>query len=424
MPLFQLLAEVGASLRREARRILPMAAGIAWGVASVFVLTAVSRGFEVSQRQSLESMGKGFVLLRVNRATQTRSDVRVANFVELEGEDMVALSAHSPSVEALSPKAHNWFIRAVRGGNTRRVIAVGVYPEFADIVHVPLEPGSRWLDDYDQSMEIPVAVIGHRTREALFGDEPWQGEEIQLIFSRGDPDDTVVRRFTVIGAVRDEELAGDSFYTSHSRAVYMPFSTWERMSPEGFQFFVARPRHPDDRDVALAEIRNVLGTRHGFDPRQESTLAPYYDAIERERNINAIFGGLQTFLSAVGSLILLLGAVGVANVVLMSVAARSPEFALRRALGCRRRWIFSQVFLEAGLVCFFAGLGGFVVGLWGVDFMGTIALPEGFAAPIADPGAALLPGLLLLVVSLGAAVWPAWRASSREVIEGLRGSGV
>ncbi|MED5330817.1 MAG: hypothetical protein VX916_05955, partial [Planctomycetota bacterium] len=77
-----------------------------------------------------------------------------------------------------------------------------------------------------------------------------------------------------------------------------------------------------------------------------------------------------------------------------------------------------------GLGCSPPGPGAAVAGRGGPEFMGAVALPEGFAVPIADPGAALLPGLLLLVVSLGAAVWPAWRASSREVIEGLRGSGV
>lgn len=398
-----------------------MAGGIVWGVASVFVLVAIGRGFEASQRQALEAMGDSFLLLRVNRATTSRGDVRADAFVNLDGLDMQQIEAGAPSVAALSPKATNWFILGRRGANISRVTAVGVEPEYADIVSVPLLPGSRWLDANDMEQELPVCVIGFGVRDELFGDEPWLGEELQLVFSRDVGDDTVLRRLTVIGALADNELAGDQIYTSHRRVVLMPFTTWERMSPEGFQFFVLRPVEPDAKDAALAEVRTVLGRRHGFDASNENTLVPYFDAIERKRTIDGVFGGLQVFLVAVGVLILLLGAVGVANVVLMSVTARTFEFGLRRALGCQRHTLFAQVFLEAALVCTLSGLLGFALGAAGVLVLGTIALPDGFSAPRAEWGAAWLPGLLLLVVSLAAAAWPATRAARLSVVDALRG---
>ena len=83
------------------------------------------------------------------------------------------------------------------------------------------------------------------------------------------------------------------------------------------------PQTPAHRDQALAELRAVLGQRHGFDGENENTLIPYFDAIHRAEQIDQVFGGLQFFLGSVGILILLLGAVGIANVVLMSVAART-----------------------------------------------------------------------------------------------------
>ena len=421
MPLFALLAEAAGSIAREARRIGPMAAGIVWGVASVFVLVAVGRGFEATQRQSLDALGDSFVLLRVNRATTTRGDVRRDAFVRLESEDLAAIEANARAVAEVSPKAHNWFIQAHRGGNVSRITAVGVEPEYADIVHVPLEPGGRWIDANDLEQELAVGVIGFGARAALFGDEPYLGEEIQLVFGRDQGEEALVRRIRVIGAVRDEELAGDEVYTSHRRAVYMPFTTWERMSPNDFQFFVLRPRTPELKDAAVAEARAVLGRRLGFDGDNENTLVPYFDGVERAREIDGVFGGLELFLGAVGLLILLLGAVGVANVVLMSVTARTFEFGLRRALGCKRRWIFGQVFLEAALVCVLSGGLGFVLGLLAVGVIGSVDLPEGFAAPRAELAAAWLPGILLLVVSLGAATWPAARAARIPVAAALRG---
>ncbi|MFT7461796.1 MAG: putative ABC transport system permease protein [Pseudohongiellaceae bacterium] len=401
--------------------MMPMAAGIVWGVASVFVLVAVARGFETTQRQSLEALGDSFMLLRVNRATTNRGDSRANAFVRLEGEDMVAAVAGSPSVESLSPKANNWFISAYRGSSRSRVTAVGVEPQYADIVNVPLTEGSRWIDSLDIEQELPVCVLGPGTYDELFDGEPWQGQELQLVFSRDADEDTVVRRLKVIGVLTDEELASDEIYTSHRRVVLIPFTTWERFSPRGFQFFVVRPKTPELKDQALAELRGVLGRRHGFDPENANTLIPYFDAIDRGAQIDAVFNGLEIFLGAVGALILLLGAVGVANVVLMSVAARTFEFGLRRALGCKRRWIFAQVFLEASGVCLVSGGLGFALGLGGVEIMSNIELPEGFSAPQAELSAAWLPGALLLVVSLGAAAWPAGRAARIPVVEALGG---
>ena len=141
-----LVAEALVSILREVRRIAPMAAGIVWGVASVFVLVAVTRGFESTQRAALESLGDSFMLLRVNRATTTRGDVRSNAFVRLEGDDMIAAREGSPSVAALSPKANNWMVRVIHGADVGRATAVGVEPQYADIVNVPLEPGSRWIE--------------------------------------------------------------------------------------------------------------------------------------------------------------------------------------------------------------------------------------------------------------------------------------
>lgn len=421
MRLTTLLGEALGSIASEARRISPMAAGIVWGVASVFVLVAVGRGFETTQRKSLEALGESFVLLRVNRATTTRGDVRSNAFVRLDGEDMQAIRDCAPSVGAISPKANNWFIRAYRGENIARVVAVGVEPQYADIVHVALDPGGRWIDRNDVEQELAVCVLGWGPREELFGDEPCVGEEIQLVFSRDATGDTVFRKVKVIGALSDVELAGDEVYTSHRRVVFLPFTTWERFSPDDFQFFVMRPRAAEDKDVALAEVREVLGERHGFDGTNPNTLVPYFDAFERKAKIDAVFGGLEIFLGAVGVLILLLGAVGVANVVLMSVAARTFDFGLRRALGCKRRWIFGQVFLEASLVCLFSGLLGFVLGVAGVELLSHVDLPDGFAAPRAEASTAWLPAILLFAVSMAAAAWPAARAARIPIVDALRG---
>jgi ABC-type antimicrobial peptide transport system permease subunit len=422
MRLFDLLAESLTAVLREARRTAPMAAGIVWGVASVFLLVAVARGFETSQRAQLEALGDSFLLLRVNRATESRGDVRANAFVRLDDEDITAIRAGAPAVEALSPRAASWFVRVYRGENIGRASVLGVEPAYADIVRVPLLEG-RFIDANDIANETDVCVIGPGVHTDLFKGGPCIGEELRVVFMNMDDSEPVQRRLTVVGVLADDEISGDDFYVSHRGVVFMPFTTWERTSAEDFQFFVMRPRKDDGKEVALSQVREVLGRRHGFDPTSPNSLVAYFDAYERGARIDAVFGGLRWFLVGVGVLIMSLGAIGVANVVLMSVTARAFEFGLRRALGAARRDVFAQVFVEAALVCVTSGLCGFALGAAGIAALGLVDLPAGFAPPRAELAAAWTPGVLLLFVSLAAASWPALRAARMAPSIALRGGG-
>ena len=421
MILFHVIAEAIESLIRESRRMAPMAAGIVWGVASVFLLAAIANGFERTQRQIIEAFGDSFMLLRFNKPSVSRADPNSTRRITIDEEDIDRIRAMSPAVGQISPKAFIWRTQTFRGGESTWMTPVGVDPDYIDICNVPLLPGSRWIDESDIATEARVVIIGSQTRKELFGeDEPWLNEKIKISL-RGAGDEPYTRELTVVGAIRDIELA-DEFYVSNKRVGYMPYPLFERMSEKGTEFVVIRPSHEDGRDEALMQITNALSDRYHFDKGDLNTVLPYFDSIERGRRIDQVFGGIKLFLGAVGMLILLLGAVGVANVVLMSVASRTFEFGLRRALGCRRRWVFLQVFLEAGLVCSISGLLGFSLGLVFVQVVSGMPLPEGFAKPVADLSAATLPGLMLLGVTLGAAVWPAARAVRMAPVEALRGS--
>lgn len=419
MFLFHVFREAFEALFREARRIAPMAAGIVWGVASVFLLTAIGDGFERTQRRVIEAFGDSFLLLRLNKPTQGRSDPDAMRRILLDEIDFDRIRARGQHIEHLSPKAYVWRSRTHYKGESTWMTPVGVDPEYREICNVPLVNGGRWLDQNDIDKELPVVVIGPGTREQLFGDGPYLGEKLQVSL-RGNEDDPYIRDLTVIGALEDVELS-DEFYVSNKRVGFMPYPLFLRMSERGAGFLVIKPKTPEDKRAALAEAREALADRYHFDANDENTVLPYYDAIARGRKIDRVFGGIKMFLGAVGVLILLLGAVGVANVVLMSVTARTFEFGLRRAVGCRRRWIFLQVFLEAGLVCGLSGVVGFLLGLCGVQVAGLLPLPAGFAQPVADLGAATMPGLLLLGVTLAAATWPAIRAVRMDPVQALRG---
>jgi putative ABC transport system permease protein len=455
IPLF-VFRETCESLVREARRVAPMAAGIMWGVASVFILAAIANGFERSQRQVIEAFGDSFMLLRLNKPAHGKGDPRAQKQILIDREDMERIRANSSAIEAISPKGFIWFSRAFYGENDGRLSFVGVDPEYNTICNVPLEPGSRWITQDDIEQELPVVVIGSQAAKDLFQGAPAIGEKIQVSigesfdrrsnrsdrtriqsqrsgsrFSGSNPSNETerkaqLRELTVIGVIKDLELT-DEFYVSNKGVGFIPYPVFERLEEKGAGFMVMKPRSFEVKDLALAEVTAALADRYHFAADDQNIVLPYFDALERGRKIDSVFGGVKLFLGAVGVLILLLGAVGVANVVLMSVTARTFEFGLKRALGCHRGWIFVQIFLEATVVCVMSGVFGFLMGLTTVagvnDLadMGLLPLPKGFARPIADLSAATIPGMILLAVTLCAALWPAWRAVRSDPVTALRG---
>lgn len=441
------IAEAITSIGRQWRRVAPMAAGIVWGVASAFVLAAIGNGFERTQRQVIEAFGDKFLLLRLNKPIASRGDPNALRTIFVEHDVVDRIRASAPHVAKISPKAIQWDARAFRGSQQTRLSVIGVDPVYAEICNVPLEPGGRWLDAQDEAQELPVIVLGWQARRELFGDEPCLGETIKIaIEDFGRPatppkktaqksttskrhvqaaDDPMIegpytREYVVIGAIEDVELSSDT-YVSNRGVGFVTYPAYQRICPRGAGFLVMTPTAPDRRSDAIREVREVLSDRYGLPIEDASTVLPYFDAIARGTEVDSIFKGLQWFLGAVALLILLLGAAGVANVVMISVTARTSEFGLRRALGCRRELVFAQVFLEAGLVCGVSGVAGFLVGLAGVQVVSLLPLPEGFAQPVADLGAATLPCLLLLGVTLLAAGWPALRAIRQSPIDALHG---
>jgi putative ABC transport system permease protein len=170
----------------------------------------------------------------------------------------------------------------------------------------------------------------------------------------------------------------------------------------------------------LRQFKQVMGARYGFSPDDQNAVLIYFDALERARTIQTIFGGFKLFLAAVGVLILAIGGIGVMNVVLVSVAARRFEIGLRKALGATPRAIYLHFFIETVAACLASGLLGFLLGAAGIALLAAVPLPEGFSRPALDLDTAALAFGLLSAIAVTVAVVPARRAAQLPPIEALR----
>ena len=463
------------SIRREGKRLAPMALGIVFGMTVVMGLLAVAGGFEASQRRALSAYGDRFVLVRLNRAELDRAGGGEDRRLQMDYRDIEALRQGAPAIRRLSPM--NMAYRARVFGRTGAAGAnawvAGTLPELTRIRNIPLAEG-RFHDDFDEAERRRVIVLGPMARKQLFGSEPALGRTVRItgfattpiaasaVVSQGGktsvrgskqmppntsastspvpgftasptaasinpsaarasrPVQISAETFEVIGVLKDVETTKES-YVSVARMAYVPFSTSTAIFDRRFITLLIEPRSIDEKELALRQLREVLGARYGFAPDDRNAVIIYFDAIERARSIRTIFAALRIFLAAVGILILAIGGIGVMNVVLVSVASRTFEIGLRKALGATPGQIYAQFFLETALACFLSGLLGFVLGSGGIVLLGALPLPETFAKPQLNVETAAISFGILTLTALTVGFYPARRAARLSPVQALQG---
>ncbi|MFY9978222.1 MAG: FtsX-like permease family protein, partial [Candidatus Sulfotelmatobacter sp.] len=229
--------------------------------------------------------------------------------------------------------------------------------------------------------------------------------------------------FTVIGTV---ERVGRGDDNSTNMRGYIPFHVMASLFPvtgdneeHAISFINYQPDSTDDHLLAQNEVRKIVARNHGFDYHDEDAFEGW-DSIQNAKAMGTIFDSMNMFLGAVGMVTLALGAIGVINIMLVTVSERTREIGLRMALGATRRSILAHFFLEGILLTLFSGLigMGFAAGLMGV--LGLQPAQGGFDPPRLVPSTAILAIASLTVAGVIAGLYPARKAANLQPVEALR----
>jgi putative ABC transport system permease protein len=261
-----------------------------------------------------------------------------------------------------------------------------------------------------------VAVLGFKAARLLFNGRPMVGETITI---NGDV-------FTVVGAVDKISRGNNDF---DDQKLYIPVSTMQELFPlkgdnireDALTSIQFQPTARGDATAALAAVHRVIAARHGFDPSLTDAFQEW-DTIEEMKMVGAIFTAMDVFLGGVGIVTLGLGAVGIINIMLVSVTERTREIGLLKALGATRRSILTQFFLEGLLL---TGLSGLIGIGFSAGFMGLLqyALTDkmpGWDPPRLVPWSAALAMGSLILSGVAAGLYPASKAAEMDPIEALR----
>ena len=406
----QLLASLRdwlGELRAQRVRTLTTLMGIAWGTFGVVGILAFGTGLADLMRERAQGLGSGVVILWGKRTTVPWAGRPSGRPIRLEEEDAVALGLRVPTLEAVSPE----FMRTERLRVGARILSVrisGVFPEYGTLRKMRPAAGGRFLDDRDLGEARSVAFLGDAVARGLFGALDPVGRTVQL---RGAP-------FTVVGVLAPKLQDSDYEGTDDER-VCIPSSTFRRVFGDRYALYLVYAARDSRRTAAAtAEVQRVLGARHGFDPADRDALG-IWDTTESDRMRDTAFLAMDSLISLACLLTLLVGGIGVGNLMFLQVRRRTREIGLRLALGAQPRWILQEVLAQALLLVAAGGAAGFAAA-WLLGFLISISpLTDVLGVPRISNAVGLAVVLVLAGIGLIAGWFPARRAAGLDPVRAL-----
>src|SRR5579872_2529714 len=386
--------------------------GIAWGVGSLLLLVGLGEGFRSGNKREMEQYGKDIMFIFPGRAPVVQGNMSSARNYLLTYQDYLDIRKEAPHVRNASPVLVRPDVRAVSEFASANGEITGVEPQFSEIRYLPLKQG-RWLNGLDEAQRRNVIVLGDELVKNLFPGRPAVGASIIL-------NDIT---FEVVGTV---ERVGRGDDNSTNMRGYVPYQVMATLFPlkgenheNSISFINYQPRVTSEHLIARDEVQRIIARNHDFDYHDKDAFEGW-DTIQNSQAVGMIFDAMNMFLGSVGLITLALGAIGVINIMLVTVSERTREIGLRKALGATNRSILLQFFLEGTLLTLFSGFVGmgFAAALMAV--LGTQQGPGGFDPPKIVPMSAVLAIGSLTLAGVIAGLYPARKAAMLQPVEALR----
>jgi putative ABC transport system permease protein len=409
-----ILQQVFSSIWSNRLRSFLTMFGIAWGVASLLLLVGLGEGFRSGQHKNLANVGTDFIWMWGGTIPAVGNQHQGMKPYQLTIDDIAAVRSQ-PHVRNATGIQSRSDLKEVSEFSSAGGPVWGVQPNFPQIGNVPIGEG-RFIDAEDDRQRRQVAVLGEKNKSLLFEERNAVGAFITINGAR----------FEIIGVARK---IGHGDNNSTNQRVYIPLSTMveqfpvtgENIAQNAIGSIQYQPTSDEQSQSAKAEVHKVIGERHSFDWKNPDAFNEW-DSIKTNQMVGLIFTAMDIFLGGVGIVTLGLGAVGIVNIMLVTVSERTKEIGLRKALGATNRNIMLQFMIEGLVLTGISGIAG-IAGAAGFMALLSVAVGDsvgGFDPPQLVPWSAAVAVGSLTLCGVLAGLYPARQAAKLEPVEALR----
>jgi putative ABC transport system permease protein len=377
--------------------------GIIIGNASVIAMIGVGQGAQRYTTEQLQALGTNLLFIFPSTGDARRGSQGGGNTLMLS--DAEAIARQIPSVRDVAPQISGQQLITYLGNATRTSV-IGTTASYSVVRNTPVKDG-RFLTPADVDTQGLVVALGSQLAQNLFGDRSPLGERIQINNIS----------FEVVGVMAEK---GASSGGNQDEAAYIPISTMAtliagRTSPQGISVNSISVSALDEAsvDIALYQITNLLRVRHQITGADDFTVRNQQETLDAANNVT---GALTILLASTAGISLLVGGIGIMNIMLASVTERTSEIGLRKAIGASQTDVLQQFLIEAVILALTGGVIGTVLGVGAVVIVGIYTPLQ---ATVSVEAIALAVGVSG-GIGLFFGVFPARRAARLDPIEALR----
>jgi putative ABC transport system permease protein len=348
------------SARLQKKRAALTIASIAWGTVTILLLLAFGEGLKRQFARNERAMGENLAICWPGETSKVWKGLPEGRAIQPRIDDIPVLQQRMPDVQVWGEMSvSRTLLQYARKTVNGRVIGPNwIYGD--PRVHYP-RPGGRFIGPQDEEQKRRVAFLGYEIAEDIFGKEDPVGKTLLVNSSP----------FTVIG-VMQKKTQTSTYGGPDKNHVVIPITTFRALyGKDRLNVVVLHTQTEEEMDDAIDRMKQFFGGRYSFDPKDERVFG-IWNTVKGQRISAKIFLGMEMFFGIIGALTLIIGCVGVANIMYAVVKERTREIGVKMALGARRGWITGPFILEGLIYTLLGGLGGAVIAIAIVTVLGFL----------------------------------------------------